>query len=117
MSRCWIFPGSLANGYGRAWWDGRVVNVHRAAYEVLVGPIPEGHDLDHLCRNRACYNPAHLEPVTRPENVRRGFVSRNAEARHGTIGMYGNNKCRCDECRAANTAYKRHYALRRKGIA
>ncbi|MGH7485840.1 MAG: HNH endonuclease signature motif containing protein, partial [bacterium] len=55
MSRCWIFSGSLASGYGRAWWDGRVLSVHRAAYEALVGPIPEGYDLDHLCRNRACY--------------------------------------------------------------
>lgn len=45
--------------------------VHRAAYEVLVGPVPEGLELDHLCRVRHCYNPSHLEPVTRLENMRR----------------------------------------------
>jgi hypothetical protein len=47
--------------------------VHRDVYEQLVGPIPEGLVLDHLCRNRSCCNPAHLEPVTTAENVRRGL--------------------------------------------
>ena len=45
---------------------------HRYAYEELVGPIPEGLQLDHLCRNRSCVNPDHLEPVTCRENLRRG---------------------------------------------
>jgi hypothetical protein len=45
---------------------------HRVAYELYVGPIPEGLVIDHLCRNRGCVNPAHMEPVTRGENVRRG---------------------------------------------
>jgi hypothetical protein len=53
---------------------------HRVAYELLVGPIQAGLTLDHLCRNRGCVNPAHLEPVTRGENVRRGVISRKAEA-------------------------------------
>lgn len=73
MSRCWLFNGYIAkNGYGQAKVGGRVVLTHRAVYEVLVGPIPPGLQLDHLCRNRACYNPAHLEPVTQQENIRRG---------------------------------------------
>lgn len=71
--RCWIWTGAdNGRGYGKAKVSGRSVYVHRAAYEALVGPIPAGLDLDHLCRNRGCYNPAHLEPVTRAENLRRG---------------------------------------------
>lgn len=44
---------------------------HRVAYELWVGPIPEGMELDHRCKVRACINPAHLEPVTHAENMRR----------------------------------------------
>jgi hypothetical protein len=49
-----------------------IIRAHRFAYELLVGPIPEGLVIDHLCRNRRCVNPAHLEPVTAEENWRRG---------------------------------------------
>lgn len=59
-------------GYGRVRVDGRLLQAHRVRYEREVGPIPEGMQLDHLCRNRACCNPAHLEPVTGLENIRRG---------------------------------------------
>jgi hypothetical protein len=59
------------------------VMAHRWAYEHAVGPIPEGLDLDHLCRNRACVNPAHLEPVTRMENIRRAAALKtNCPAGH-----------------------------------
>lgn len=58
-------------GYGRISVGGKTRIVHRVAYEVLVGPIPEGLEIDHLCRVRDCINVQHLEPVTHLENVRR----------------------------------------------
>lgn len=70
---CWVWSGWFdAYGYGGLAVFGRSTKAHRFAYELLVGPIPDGLSLDHLCRNRGCVNPAHLEPVTRGENVRRG---------------------------------------------
>lgn len=70
---CWIWTGSRSgNGYGMIAVDNVRWMAHRYAYTALVGAIPEGLDLDHLCRNRACINPAHLEPVTRSENLKRG---------------------------------------------
>lgn len=68
---CWLWTAAIATGYGRFYLDGHLVPAHRFAYELLVGPIPAGLDLDHLCRVRNCVNPAHLEPVTRQENLAR----------------------------------------------
>jgi hypothetical protein len=73
---CWFWTGTVgSDGYGRTRIrlpDGRMCHAaHRAVYEVFVGPIPEGLELDHLCRNRACVRPEHLDPVTREENIRR----------------------------------------------
>src|SRR5690606_14050374 len=71
---CWKWTGGLnPGGYGRFSVGGRCVAAHRFAYEALVGPIPEGLVLDHLCRNRACVNPDHTEPVTDRVNTLRGF--------------------------------------------
>jgi hypothetical protein len=72
VASCWEWHGAKRTGYGLVHFEGRVQSVHRLSYEALVGPIPAGLQLDHLCRNRACYNPAHLEPVTNRENKRRG---------------------------------------------
>lgn len=74
---CWLWTGSkTTRGYGRVSWDRRTTGAHRVSYQALVGPIPEGLELDHLCRVKHCVNPDHLEPVTHSENVRRGVAAR-----------------------------------------
>lgn len=77
-SGCWLWQKRLnRKGYGtssagsRTDGSRRSVLAHRLAYELLVGPIPDGLELDHLCRNRACVNPSHLEPVSHRENIQR----------------------------------------------
>lgn len=70
---CWIWTAPPAStGYGQFWKDGTNRGAHVVAWEMLRGEIPEGLQLDHLCRNRACVNPWHLEPVTIGVNVLRG---------------------------------------------
>jgi HNH endonuclease len=70
---CWPWTAyCVPRGYGQFSVAGRLVKAHTFAYELGHGPIPEGLEPDHLCRNPPCCNPAHLEPVTHRENVRRG---------------------------------------------
>lgn len=74
-SGCWLWVGAFSNGYGSFSLGGRTgrrYGAHRVAYEFLVGPIPAGLQIDHLCRVRNCVNPDHMEPVTSRENTRRG---------------------------------------------
>jgi hypothetical protein len=74
---CWDWCGFLTkNGYGRI--GSRLA--HRVVYELLIGKIPAGLELDHLCRNRRCVNPSHLEPVTHRVNLLRGKTLANKES-------------------------------------
>ena len=74
---CWFWLGNVDEyGYGRV--GGRKRRAHRVWFELVRGPIPAGMDLDHLCRNRRCVRPDHLEIVTRQENIRRGVAARKA---------------------------------------
>lgn len=69
---CWYWIGNIEFGYGRI--GNRLA--YRVIYEQQKGPVPAGLELDHTCRNRACVNPDHLEPVSRRENVRRGNATK-----------------------------------------
>jgi hypothetical protein len=85
---CWLWMGNTSWGYGGISVEGKHKKVHRVSYEILVGPIPEGLVLDHLCRVKSCVNPEHLEPVTQRENVLRG-EGRTADNASRTHCKYG----------------------------
>lgn len=75
---CWKWLGGKNTaGYGYFWFEGRTVGAHQHAYTEAYGPIPAGQEPDHLCENKGCVNPAHLEAVAHIENVRRGKHRRN----------------------------------------
>ena len=72
IHQCWVWTAAKSSkGYGSIKLDGKVQVAHRVAYETLVGPIPDGLHIDHLCRNRACVNPDHMERVSRSTNSTR----------------------------------------------
>ena len=121
---CWRWTGTKNRGYGHfRTLDGRIY-AHRWAYEFFVGPIPDGLTIDHLCRNRACVNPDHLEPVPMRVNVHRSeavsvqFVG-ITECKYGhefteanTIRVPKGRKCRA--CANRRTAA---YRARKKAVA
>ena len=74
VTQCWNWIGRIRSGYGLISNGATYSSIpaHRFVYEQMVGPVPEGLELDHLCRNRRCVNPIHLEPVEHPENIDRG---------------------------------------------
>lgn len=90
LGKCWLWTGyKTARGYGHFAVHRKVGNAHRYAYELLIGLVPNGLHLDHLCRNPSCVNPGHLEPVTPKENLRRSPLtvpSINAGKTHCPLG-------------------------------
>lgn len=116
----WLWTASLIRGYGQFRVNHRPAYAHRYAYEHLVGPVPEGLELDHLCRVRRCVNPDHLQPVTHRQNVLRGDspTADNAVKTHCPTGhpydeanTYrrddGHRKCRACNRRMSAAAYAR----------
>lgn len=107
---CWLWLGwteKKENGkldYGKVWWNGTMRYAHRIVYTLIVGEIPVGTELDHLCRTPSCVNPAHLEPVTPLENVKR--------RRPAQITL----KCECGECKTCRDreAMRRYRARKRQ---
>ena len=82
-SGCWLWTGFISRfGYGSMSDDSRKTRAaHRLVYQLLVGDIPAGMQLDHLCRVRSCVNPRHLEPVTAKVNIRRGNTGLHLKSR------------------------------------
>jgi len=107
---CWTTGLRLdRHGYARSTFEYRHWFIHRLSYEAYVGPIPDGMVIDHICRNRACVRPDHLEPVTVWENTRRSDNFMAHRAASSTCGkahpfddantrMRGNRR----QCRACN---------------
>lgn len=120
---CWVWNGArTGEGYGNICHGGRWFPVHRLAYTILVGPIPEGMQLDHLCRKRPCWNPEHLEPVTNAENTLRGLrgrmVTKCAQGHPyniGNTGRHGKGRRRhCLECNRLRS--QRYYSAKKLGL-
>jgi hypothetical protein len=122
---CWIWTGKIqVDGYGR--WGKNGQPAHRAAYEFFIGAIPNGLQLDHLCRVRPCVNPTHLEPVTALENSRRSRPYRKlaTHCKHGhpfdeANTRYGFNYARrwIRFCRTCERARWRNIRLHHKQAA
>jgi hypothetical protein len=120
---CWPWQGSMSsNGYGNVPLEtgrgARATSAHRAVYTLLVGEIPVGLQIDHLCRNRACVNPAHLEPVTQQENLRRAAALRTSCAKGHSYSeentYYEPGRPTVRQCRECRRSIQRNYRAKQK---
>jgi hypothetical protein len=105
ITGCWEWTASqTSGGYGSFTVPGLSAQAHRVAYLLLTGPIPEGLHLDHLCRNKLCVNPDHLEPVTQAENNRRAGEARThcASGHAYTLTNTYRRRNGTRDCRACN---------------
>ena len=125
---CWVWTGCISsNGYARVTWAGRVENAHRVVWRLLTGrDVPTGMEMDHLCRNRACVNPAHLEVVDKRTNTLRGIgpTAINARKTHCNEGhpfteentyVESGGGRRCRTCRAEKNRQRRGQLCRSLG--
>jgi hypothetical protein len=116
VADCWTWAATRdRHGYGTFYLGGRNVGAHRAAWSLLVGPIPDGLHLDHLCANPPCVNPDHLDLVTQRENTLRGNAPTAAAYREGRCKSghkrtpentyaYGTRRQQCRTCALASRA-------------
>lgn len=96
QGECWAWIGArrkMTAKYGCATVNGRSAMAHRAVYEILIGPIPEGLELDHLCRNQSCVNPDHLEPVSHQVNSQRALIRLVCPKGHPTTQFADRRRC------------------------
>ena len=117
-SGCWEWQGPLhETGYGLIGAGGRggaILRTHRVSYELLVGPIPEDLHLDHLCKNRKCCNPDHLEAVTQAENNRRAFEDHTHCPRGHVLPPKTPPGVRRPQCKTCKSEYDRNRHIGRK---
>ena len=120
-NNCWNWKATTSRGYGYFRLGSRMVSAHRFAYELFKDNIPEKLQIDHLCRNRKCVNPDHLEPVTAKENLYRGnpvfLLNKNkSHCKNGhefTIEGVWKNKNGGRYCKKCHNKRQRDYIKRR----
>jgi hypothetical protein len=118
---CWTWTGAVSSKcYGSVGYQGRVCSTHRLSYELLVGPILPGLQIDHLCRNKRCCNPAHLEPVTPRVNVQRSHADQascvNGHEYTPENTIYKKNGTQRN-CRACANQWQRDYRAAHKAAS